>query len=166
MAVKLILLFALLLKANTASSASGPRDETIKRSTNSIYTRHNVRVHYMYDPNKYFPKRWLRPPIMARGMQISNKEAGRAIIQINTFLLTYPNKLIRNNLANIYLCKKIIFYGKNYGATNSGDSLYIANNGLRDGITDQFILETLHSEFSSILMRNYAFPHSDWLRIN
>jgi len=51
----------------------------------------------------------------------------------------YPIKLLRENLNNVYLVKLIYFSGITAAGTNSRRSVYISNNGIENGYSDEFI---------------------------
>jgi len=143
--------------ANTPEIAAGVR---------AIERKYNVQVQHAYNTEAYFPARWTRPPISARGGQLSPEEIERLLPLIERFLARYPDTVLQENLETIYLLSELNFYGKSYGATNSRSGLYIKVEEGNAGFSDSFLLERMHSEFSSILMRNYAFPEADWQKIN
>ncbi len=132
----------------------------------SIKNRYNVRVHYLYRADEYFSDQWRKPPISGRGGQLPLEEVERLLPLIEGFLSGYPDTILEENLENIYLLSDLNFYGKNYGATNSKSGLYIRSEGRNAGFSDSFLLARMHSEFSSILMRNYDFPEAEWHKIN
>jgi hypothetical protein len=131
-----------------------------------IYRDYGVRVLYQYDRDQYFDNQWKRSPVNAQGEQISEVEIIRLLPIIREFLSFYPKEVIVKNIKNIYLVKELTFYGSSFGASNSNMGLYIKSQGSNKGFTDQFLLGTMHSEFSSILMRNYAFPEKAWKNLN
>ena len=47
------------------------------------------------------------------------------------------------------------YYDVGFGGTNSNDALYLTNNGVNMGYTDDYLEQTFHHEFSSILIRNF-----------
>ncbi len=57
-------------------------------------------------------------------------------------------------------------YGKQYGASNNLTGLYITSTGEKNGFSDMFLSARFHSEFSSILMRNYKFSEVEWVKLN
>lgn len=83
-------------------------------------------------------------------------------------LAKYPAKLLTENLTAIHFAKKLRFYGLSYGGTNSLDTVYIANRGVRAGFTDRFLEAAFHHEFSSILLRNFSdeFDYLAWTGAN
>ncbi len=114
--------------------------------------------------DSFFPSYWKTPEIKPTAVKIDDKEKARSLAAINKALPKYPSDLLSRNLKNIYIAKSIAFYGLQYGGTNSHDSIYVTNSGVRNGYTDLYLEEVVHHEFSSILLRNYAkvFPSADW----
>ena len=85
---------------------------------------------------------------------------------IHTFLAGYPREVVRRNLDAVYLLGELTIYGKSFGGTTSWASIYVKSQGVEKGFTEPFLLNLLHHEFSSILMRNYAFPKAEWQKLN
>ncbi len=141
---------------------SADADDEIAR----IWKEFGVRVHVTYDRESYFPTRWKRAPISVQGIQIEPEGAMQLRRVIPGFLAMYPRVLFANNLRNIYLLKSLSLYGLKYGGTYSRGSIYIASRGEDHGRNDLFLSATMHSEFSSILYRNYDFPTREWSKIN
>jgi len=128
-----------------------------------IEDKYNIKVHHHYSDD-FIPKSWTKPPISGIGEQIDTKEVKRMPTIIDSFLTKYSENFITENLSHIYLLKKMHFYGKNYGGTCHYSSIYIANNHK----TENILLGTMHSEFSSILLKNHKdkFPFQKWKSIN
>jgi len=124
-----------------------------------------IAVHYYYDAD-FFPTSWLREPPSCIGVQFDLVEAPRVISDIEEFMSAYDSIFLRQNLTDIYLLNKLKCYGQSYGGTNSISSVYLVVRTQDEGFTDQFLVSMLHSEFSSILMRNYPFPEQEWRLIN
>ena len=127
-----------------------------------IYHDYGVRVHYEYDRDQYFGWKSKLPPVNAQGEQLSDEEILRLLPIIREFLSIYSKDVITKNLKVIYLTKKLFLFGKSFGASYGGDSLYIKSEGINKGFTNEFLLGTMHAEFSSILMKNYSFPENAW----
>jgi hypothetical protein len=115
-----------------------------------------------------FPDGWKTDEIAPKAVSLDALELERSFKVINNALDKYPIGLIKNNLKGVYLLKTIEFYGQEYGGTNSDDMVYIANEGIDAGYTDNYIETTFHHEFSSILLRNYPdfLNVENWTRIN
>jgi hypothetical protein len=146
----------------SAIPPSAPADQEIAR----IWKEFGVRVHVKYDPDSYFHTIWKRAPISAHGIQIEPDGAIRITRLIPDFLAMYPRALIADNLSSVYLLKSLSFYGLEYGGTYSGADIYITSHGDGKKHNDLCISALMHSEFSSILYRNYAFPTEEWGKIN
>ena len=74
----------------------------------------------------------------------------------------YPRALVADNLRSIYLLRTMTLYGLRYGGTYSRGSIYITSRGEDHGCKDLFRSAMIHSEFSSILIKNYGFPAAEW----
>ena len=76
--------------------------------------------------------------------------------------------MLRLNLRFIYWLKKMSFYNVGYGGTNSTYAVFLTNDGALMGYTDNYLEQTFHHEFSSILYRNYpAFLDTlQWKSLN
>ena len=125
-----------------------------------------IAIHYYFDTAAYFSPEWLAEPISCSGKQFDLTEAPRVVKDIDQFVSAYHPEFIRQNLVDIYLLDDLQCFGSPYGGTNGWTSLYITVGPVNEGYTDPFLLSMLHAEFSSILMRNYSFPHEAWTSIN
>jgi hypothetical protein len=131
-----------------------------------IRERFGVRVHVSYDRDVFFPPTWKRPPVSARGSQIEPDEVSLLMRLIPEFLSMYPPSLVTNNLRDIYLLSAMSFYGLDYGGTFSKAGIFITCPSGSRRYHDLSLAATMHSEFSSILLRNYRFPEKEWTGIN
>lgn len=118
--------------------------------------------------NETFPKSWETEKISAKGISLDKIEIDRSFKVVIKALSKYPIEVLKENISKIYILKSLEFYGQEFGATNSQDVIYIANNGELLGYSDSYIEESFHHEFSSILLRNYPelFNEDNWERIN
>lgn len=115
----------------------------------------------------FYPGYWKNDPkIKPVAKEADHKELVRVVPLIEKFIADYPQEVLKKNLKGIYLCKTLQFYGKDFGGTNSATGVYICVRTAREGYTDTFLLSSMHHEFSSILMRNYAFPKKAWSALN
>ena len=75
---------------------------------------------------------------------------------------------MKKNLTDIYLIKGLKFYGKDFGGAYGKSALYINSEGESKGYSEQYLLSTMHSEFSSIFFCNYwsEFPKKAWYAAN
>jgi len=132
----------------------------------TIENQYGTKVHHVYDAEVFFPAHWIDPPISAQGQELPADEIWRLLPIIEQFLSRYPASVLNNNLADIFLLEELRFYGQSFGATNSNSGLYIKSEGNAAGFTDLFLQQRMHSEFSSILRRNYVFPEIMWRAVN
>ena len=116
--------------------------------------RTGIQIFFKID-KEAFPKSWETEEISAKGTSLDKIEIDRSLKVIIKALSKYPIELVKENIAKIYILKSIEFYGQEFGATNSNDVIYIANNGELLGYSDFYIEKSFHHEFSSILLRNY-----------
>jgi hypothetical protein len=125
-----------------------------------------VRVHLVYNKHDYFSAHSRAAPVSAQGLQIE-REAGIQMKRlIPGFLAMYPRALIVDNLHDIYVLKAMSLYGLKYGGSYSRGCIYVTNRGEVGGDHDLTLAAMMHSEFSSILFRNYGFPTEEWSKIN
>jgi hypothetical protein len=102
-----------------------------------------------------FPDSWRSAEINASGEPIAAGEIERtkniSIIALNK----YPRPVLAENLKAVYFLKSMKFYNTPFGGTNSFDNLYLTNDGFSSGYTNDYLEQTFHHEFSSILFRNH-----------
>ena len=115
---------------------------------------HGVAVHFGYTPN-IFPQSWLTKEINARGVALAPTERRRCISIITKVLKKYPETLLFRSLKAVYFLKSMDMYDVGFGGTNSRFAVYISDDGTKEGYTDDYIEQTFHHEFSSILFRNF-----------
>jgi hypothetical protein len=119
-------------------------------------TDYGVEISFSGDKD-IFPESWLTREIDAKAISLDSAEIERSKRIITKALNKYPVDLVKRNLTNVYVVKKIEYYGQDSGGANSTSQIYLTNNGIRDGYSDFWIEQSFHSEFSSILFRNYSF---------
>jgi len=147
---------------------SKDRGTRIEAKVREIQGRYGVRVYYRYDPNKFFPEYWLVRPVSAQGRQMPEAEIERVLDAAERFLAQYPRGVLRENLAAMYLVSGLRFFGKDFGASYGTNAIYVNSEGVSKGYTDEFLLSQMHSELSSIFLRNHAdkFPAESWQAAN
>lgn len=120
-----------------------------------------------FDPDKdvdfsadssIFPDSWLREEIQSSGDPISDRNRDRALSLVQRALAKYPNAILDRNLSKVYVLGKLRFSGITASGTTSRRNVYVALGDRRRGFTDLWFERVFHSEFSSILLRN--FPES------
>ena len=103
-----------------------------------------------------FPENWYSDEINAHTTSLPNSEKKRSIAVLFAALDKYPLHIIQGHLIEIYVFGVLEFFQEGYAGTYSDQTLYMSNNGVNEGITDGFIEQTFHHEFSSMLW--YAHP--------
>lgn len=127
----------------------------------------NIRIGFVYS-SLIFPTEWQQSPINAEGEVIDKGEIPRSLLVTIKALEKYPVEMLNLNLRSVYWLKKMSFYGVGYGGTNATAALYLTNDGERMGYTDNYLEQTFHHEFSSVLYRNYSgfFDSVSWKNAN
>ena len=115
---------------------------------------HGVEVRFVYNEN-VFPASWRVSPINGQGESLERAEINRSGQIIARALKKYPIQVIKANLNSIYVLRSMKFYDVGYGGTNSNTEVYVTNDGVIMGYTDNYIEQTFHHEFSSVLYRNF-----------
>ncbi|MFH0865881.1 MAG: hypothetical protein V1904_06780 [Bacteroidota bacterium] len=118
--------------------------------------------------NSIFPQSWYGGQIKGVAESLDTSEIKRSVEIVKKALAKYPSGVLKKNLKKVYVLKKLSFYGVDYGGTNTKDVVYLANKGLSQNYTDEFIERAFHAEFSSVLMANYpkALDQKKWAAIN
>ncbi|HYG49894.1 MAG TPA: hypothetical protein VD905_03280 [Flavobacteriales bacterium] len=131
------------------------------------YTVSGIPVRFIVT-DETFPESWKSESINAQGVSLDSSEIERSLELVKKAFSKYPESILQANLRAIYVLKSIAFYGQAFGGTNSSDVLYIANNGRQSAYSDNYIEQTIHHEFSSILLRNFPdyFQKEKWLSYN
>jgi hypothetical protein len=140
---RLTILTTLLITIHFCSFAND--NDTLIKGVNAAFT---------YSAS-IFPTEWQKSPISATAEPIDVSEVERSKNVTVKSLKKYPEALLTKNLKAVYWLKKMSFYDVGYGGTNSTNILYLTNDGDVNGYTDRYLEQTLHHEFSSILLRNY-----------
>lgn len=115
-----------------------------------------------------FPSFWFNNEINAKGKSLDSSEIERSKRVILKALSKYPNELILKNITKIFVLKEMQFFGQPYGGTTSTSVIYLSNDGIQNGYSDFWLEQKFHSEFSSILFRNYShkFKNRKWVSFN
>ncbi len=126
-----------------------------------------TRIVYKAD-TKIFPRKWRNEKIKPEISLIAQGEITRMQEVMETALAKYPLRLLRKNLKTIYILKTMFFFGMEYGGTYYKRKVYITNNGIEHGYTNQYIEGTFHHEFSSVLLVRHTkvFNSGGWLDAN
>jgi hypothetical protein len=118
-----------------------------------------------------FPSNWYDAEIQGKALPIDKAEISRSIKVFRKCMAKYPAEILKKHLKKVYVVKSLTFYGNvGFGGTYSIDksALYISNNGVAQGYTNNYLEQTFHHEFSSILLEKYAnfFNKTNWQAIN
>ena len=160
------LAIVLALLCSLASSLFAAVDlEDLDLALAELETRYHVQIHYQYDPSTFFPQAWTTPSMDLIAQQIHWKDVQALAPTLEQFLAAHPASVIEENLEHIYLLGRLRFQGRDYGGTHTNKSIYIVWDRSRK-YTMPFILERLHSEFSSTLRDQHAFPSDRWMQVN
>lgn len=114
----------------------------------------------------FFPPEWLEAPISATASDMAERELDRMADLLRGALRAYPRAIIVRHLRSIHLCGSLRFYGLSFGATNTGDRIYLCSAGVSEGYTDEYIVRAFHHEFAHILYSKYDFPVEEWNACN
>lgn len=161
-----LLVFGALLFAGLDNAPAKADVPKITSDVRTIKNKFGIKVHHNYNAKTYFPTRWLKAPISARGKQLRAEDVAMVLPLIEDFLAVYPKRVLQKNLKSIYLLSELEFYGKSFGASYGKSSLYIKSRELDKALPASFLIAMMHSEFSSILMRNHSFPKQRWKKVN
>ncbi len=140
---KKIHLFCIVL-LNCSVSFANFTDTTIR----------GVAVVFNYTP-AIFPDSWRTEQINAFAVPINPEEIERTKNMAIVSLYQYPVAMLASNLKAVYYLKEMKFYNTPFGGTNSSGNLYLTNDGFSNGYTNDYLEQTFHHEFSSILFRNH-----------
>lgn len=130
-------------------------------------TINGIKVEFNYSLS-IFPSSWQVAPINARAENMPRSEIIRTKSIISDALSKYPLALLKQELTGVYFVRTMRFYDVAYGGTNSENSVYISNDGVKMGYTANYIEQTFHHEFSSILLRNHSgfLDTAEWKKAN
>jgi hypothetical protein len=130
-----------------------------------LETRTQVQIHYQFDPSTFFPQAWTAAEMDLVAEPIDRQDAEALIPVLEQFFAAHPADIIQANLQHIYLLGRLSFQGREYGGTHTNKSIYVVWDRSRK-YTLPFLLERLHSEFSSTLRDHYTFPIDRWMQVN
>jgi len=115
-----------------------------------------------------FPDSWTVSPISGRAESLDSAEFERTKEIFRKALLKYPEEVLQKNIIRVYAFKYLEFYGTEYGGTSSSNAVYMTNDGIENGYSDDYVERVFHHEFSNILMRNYPeyLDKDAWYKLN
>lgn len=111
-----------------------------------------------------FPAAWRDAPFHASAEPLEPDQHEHVTIAIHRALSKYPRHLLVDHLDRVVVVSVLRFSSIRAAGTNSVDTVYVAC----DGDSQDFLEETVHHEFSSILLRRFEnrFPTHAWARLN
>jgi hypothetical protein len=117
---------------------------------------------------KIFPCKWRNKRVGPAAWPVEPAEAPRLERVIGKALGKYPAKTLQRNLRKVYLVGRLRFFGLEYGGTYYKRKVYVTDNGVEHGYTDNYIEGTFHHEFSSVLLKRHGrkFDKAAWLAAN
>ncbi len=121
--------------------------------------------------SEIFPAEWSRTPILAHAEPLSDDEALRAITAIRQALDKYPKRIVDNNLSIVHIISKLEHHHTRFSGlfiAENPKTLYLSNNGVRDGYVDYRLEMAVHHELAHLLMFQYTrkFSRQRWERLN
>jgi hypothetical protein len=134
------------------------------RDAQPVGGANGVAIEFAHDV-RVFPERWRDPPYSARCAPLEYpSERVRVSRAVASGLARYPAGLLASNVRRVVVVRRLFFSGIRAAGTNSQDTVFVAC----DGESSEFVVETLHHEVSSILLRNHRerFPQDEWTAQN
>lgn len=129
--------------------------------------RTGIPIIFVSDSDMY-PAFWSEKPINQKSKPIDTSEIERSKRIILAALAKYPVRIIRTYIDRIYVTSGLSAYNTPMGGTRSDNRVYINNEGVKNGYTDEYMEKTFHHEFSSVLLLNSdtAFDSEKWNSFN
>jgi hypothetical protein len=162
--------FLFLLPAFSAYSAE-PNLAVLPPVFQALEKRYGIII-YFRQLEKAVPEYWLKPPTSFKYKPLAEADLDFFYLPIQAALAQYPDSMIKNNLRAIGLAHTLSFFNTEYGATYSEtqpkrNSIYLAKTEQLDKADAfDYLLDSVHHEFSSILLKKYNFPEQAWRDAN
>lgn len=117
---------------------------------------------------KIFPCKWRKKKTDTRVTQVLPIDRLRTLGSLQKAVDKYPAWVIKKHLKIIYVVGTLTFNDVEYGGTYYKNRIYIANDGLDKGFTNEYIEGRFHHEFSSILLKKQSdlFNVEAWIAAN
>jgi hypothetical protein len=96
----------------------------------------------------------------------SKEQYANYVAIINTALEKYPVSVVKKHLKKIYIGGSFSENGGVIAGMYEKNKLFLFCNPVDGYTSDIFLEQTIHHEFSSILILDYDFPAFDWLDLN
>jgi len=115
-----------------------------------------------------FPQTWSANHINAQAETLRPEEFKRSEQILKAATSKYPARFLQRNLSTIYVLHSLKYSGISASGTNSNKNIYIANRGSEQGFSNTWVEGTFHAEFSSILLRKFAYHLNKkfWHKLN
>ncbi len=140
-------------------------------SFQALEKRYQIAIYYD-QLQKTVPDYWRQAPISFHYIPISEKDLSLLYPPIQAALAQYPDAVIKNNLRALGLAKQLSFFNTQYGATYTEtqpqrNTIYLSRiPNLDEAEVYDYVLDSVHHEFSSILLKKYPFPEKAWRAAN
>lgn len=129
--------------------------QDFRREAAGLEQAYGVSLRVDASSEDFIPRGWKRRPIFGRAEAIDAIEANRVLPVLNRFFESYPRAVLDRDLRAVHLARRLVFYRRSYGGTNSADAIYLSCRDESEGFDENYLLGTLHAEFSSVLLRNH-----------
>jgi hypothetical protein len=96
----------------------------------------------------------------------SKEQYAKFVKIVQIALKKYPVSVVKKHLKKIYIGGPFSENGGVVAGMYEKDKLYLFYNPVEGYTSDIFLEQTIHHEFSSILIYHYDFPAFDWLKLN
>tara|TARA_Y100000034_G_C6756529_1_gene336660 strand:- start:46 stop:777 length:732 start_codon:yes stop_codon:yes gene_type:complete len=139
--------------------------QSLEQQAKYIQVNYGVKIYYNSDDSQIFTKKYLRGPYYGTCGKITKSKAYHALRTIKKFFKAYPKELIKKNLKKIALCRDLGFYNLEHYYTGAvlrdEKMIFVEYYAIPNEMDD-----TLHHEFSSILLHKYMylFPRREWYK--
>jgi hypothetical protein len=139
----------------------------VASAQNKVWAREQVNL--VLDAGiESLPDYWRSGEINGKVRRLSSNEVERTKRIISNAFSKYPNAVLSENLERVCVFGKMEFYGLGYGGTYYKNTVYLVNKGDEMGYDDEWIEQSFHHEFSSVLLKKYDryFNEEAWRNCN
>lgn len=120
-------------------------------STRYVDAETGVQIVWVTEPDM-FPKEWSSEPVNVEVSPLPQWEIERSVKVIRFAMQKYSASVLKTHLERVYVVRYLAFSGVPVGGTKWWNRIYIANNGITQGYTNNVLEESFHHEFSHILL--------------
>lgn len=110
------------------------------------------------------PELWRLAPSKGQAAPISGVGLKQYLALLPGILNKYPRTALADNLHQIVLLDNLSFYNTPYGGTSIANTIYLTAG--EAGYEDEYVEALVHHEISSIFLRTFPFPESEWRGVN